>query len=137
MGSVMPPQYWLPRAVKSSGADSPAMRATPKIMPVRIPLLPAGTTTEAIVFHLLAPNARAPSRRDRGTSRRNCSVWRVTMGISITLSATEPAYPEFPWNGTTINAHARIPTMIDGTPFSRSATYRTMDANLLSSYSDR
>ena len=36
-----------------------------------------------------------------GTSRRNCSVCRVTIGISITLSAIEPARPEKRFIGTT------------------------------------
>jgi hypothetical protein len=94
----------------------------PRIIPVRIPLLPAGTTTVAMVFHLLAPNASAASRSESGTSRRNCSVWRVTIGISITARAIDPARPENDLVGTTTRPQAKRPTTMEGIPFSRSAT---------------
>ena len=56
-----------------------------------MPRYAAGTTTDAIVFHLLAPSAMAPSRNERGTARKNSSVLRKVMGIIINPSANPPA----------------------------------------------
>ena len=52
-----------------------------------------------MVFHLLAPSAMAPSRKARGTARRNSSVLRRVMGIIIRPSAKPPASVEKCLNG--------------------------------------
>src|ERR1700676_3118607 len=84
-------QKRLPNAVNKRGAVSPATRANASKTAVRIPRYAAGTTTDAIVFHLLAPRAMAPSRSERGTARRNSSVLRSVIGIIISPSANPPA----------------------------------------------
>src|SRR5712692_3899372 len=87
-------QKRLPKAVKRSGAVSPATRAKAKRTAVRIPRYAAGTMTVAMVFHLLAPRAIAPSRNALGTERRNSSVLRRVMGIIIRPRANPPARVE-------------------------------------------
>src|SRR6266576_6358443 len=88
-------QKLLPRAVKRSGAVSPATRAKASRMAVRMPRYAAGTMTVAIVFHLLAPRAMAASRKGFGTARRNSSVLRRVMGIIIRPRAKPPASVEY------------------------------------------
>src|SRR5713101_6896921 len=114
-------QNRFPKAVKSSGAVSPATRANASSTAVRIPLYAAGTITVAIVFHLLAPSAIAASRSARGTASKNSSVLRSVIGIIISPSAKPPARVEKCLNGSTTRLYAKIPITIDGTPFSKSA----------------
>src|SRR5215472_17830045 len=87
-------QKRLPKAVKSKGAVSPATRARAKRMAVIMPRYAAGTTTLAMVRHLLAPRAMEPSRRARGTECRNSSVLRKVIGIIIKPRANAPARVE-------------------------------------------
>ena len=113
-------QNRLLKAVNRSGAVSPATRAMARIVPVMMPFMAAGTTTVATMRHLLAPSASAPSRKLSGTARRNCSVLRTVIGMTITLSATAPASAEKCRMGTTTTVKTNTPTMMEGTPFSRS-----------------
>ena len=76
--------------VKSSGAVSPAMRATPRIVAVINPLRAAGTTTSATVFHCVAPIASPASRRSPGTKLRTSCAVRVTVGTIRIVSANPP-----------------------------------------------
>ena len=69
-----------------------------------IPRYAAGTTTDMIVRHLLAPRAMEPSRRARGTACKNSSVLRSVIGIIITPSAKAPASVEKCLNGSTTSA---------------------------------
>ena len=62
-------QKRLPKAVNSSGAVSPAMRAIARITPVAIPLAAVRATTESVVRHRGTPSASAASRNSCGTSR--------------------------------------------------------------------
>src|SRR5580698_6789095 len=77
------------------------MRATPRIIPVKIPCRAAGTMTVRIVRVLLAPKASDPSRIEFGMERKNCSVVRRPMGIIIRLRANPPAQAEKVCIGTT------------------------------------
>src|SRR6202046_141224 len=124
-------QNRLPKAVKSSGAVSPATRASASNIPVSMPPLAAGSTTVTIVFHLLAPRAIAPSRRLPGTALRNSSVLRTVIGITIIPNATPPANAEKCFTGNTTSEYAKIPITMEGTPFSRSVVYRTTKENVL------
>src|SRR5713226_6683347 len=94
-------QKRLPKAVKRSGAVSPATRAKASRTAVRIPRYAAGTITVAMVFDLLAPRAMAASRRAFGTARRNSSVLRRVMGIIIRPRANPPARVEKRLKGRT------------------------------------
>ena len=53
-----------------------------------------GKVNPRVVRHLGAPSASEPSRMALGTSRRNCSVLRAVMGMSMRLSASPPASAE-------------------------------------------
>ncbi len=86
-----------------------------------MPEAAAGTTTVATASHLPAPRASAPSRMEFGTSRRNCSVVRTVMGISIMASAKPPESAEKRFIGTTTTLQAKMPMTMEGTPFRRSA----------------
>src|SRR5207245_1965551 len=77
------------------------------------------------------PSASAPSRIARGTVRRNSSVLRSVMGIIIKPSANPPASVEKCLNGSTTTLYAKIPITMEGTPFNRSATYRTTNPIVL------
>ena len=57
--------------------------------------------TEEIVRHLLAPSAIAPSRRLPGTARKNSSVLRTVMGITMIPRAKPPASVEKCFTGST------------------------------------
>ena len=78
-----------------------------------------------VIFHLLAPSAIAASRRARGTASKNSSVLRSVIGIIISPSANPPASVEKCLKGSTAKLNAKIPITIDGTPFNKSAAYRT------------
>ena len=114
-------QNWLLKLVNSSGAVSPATRATPRIMPVMMPCLAAGTTTVQDRARLAGAQRQRPSRSESGTARRNCSVARRPIGIIITLRAKPPARPKNGACGTTMTVQAKMPITMEGTPFSRSA----------------
>src|SRR6266436_3588080 len=113
-------QNRLPKAVNRRGAVSPATLARASKRPVVIPGRAAGMTTVATALHLVAPRARAPSRRVFGTARRNSSVLRTAIGIIITPNAMPPASVEKCPMGRTTILYAKIPITIDGTPFRRS-----------------
>ena len=87
--------------VKSSGAVSPAMRASARTTPVMMPGSAAGTTTENTARARVAPSARAPSRIDSGTSSSSSSVVRAMIGIIIMPSANPPASALNCLNGST------------------------------------
>src|SRR5215469_11597840 len=87
-------QNWLPNAVKSSGADSPATRATESSAPVTMPARATGTVTSSVDFQAGIPSASAPSRITPGTSRTASSVVRTTIGSMMTDSATAAEYAE-------------------------------------------
>ncbi len=110
------------RPVNSSGAVSPEMRATPRIMPVMMPLRAAGTTTVAIVRHLLAPSAIAPSRkRLRHFAQKLLGAAdRDRNQHHAQREGRRPARRSV-FMGTTISVQAKMPITMDGTPFSRSA----------------
>ena len=61
------------------------------MIPVTIPAAAVGITTRSVVFHCGIPSASDASRTLWGTSRTISSVVRMTVGISITPSATPPA----------------------------------------------
>src|ERR1019366_2176608 len=95
VGSFQPElQKRLLKLVNRRGAVSPATRAIDNRIPVAMPRDAAGITTVQTAFHLAAPKAKAPSRSDCGTARKNSSVLRRTMGISITPRAKPPARAE-------------------------------------------
>jgi hypothetical protein len=85
---------WLPTATSSTGAVSPAARATASMIPVTMPGSAVGSTIRRIVFHFGIPSAYAPSRSAVGTSRSISSVDRVTVGSISTDSARAAAKPE-------------------------------------------
>ena len=91
----------LPREVNSSGAVSPAMRATPSRMPVMMPEMAARQQTSTIIFHFGAPRPITASRRVFGIRRSMSSVVRTTIGMTMIASATTPAQPEKPPKGST------------------------------------
>ena len=77
----------------SSGAVSPATRATASMTPVTMPAIAVGSTTLMIVRHLGTPRAYDASRSSSGTSLSISSVERTTIGIISTDSAIEPPMP--------------------------------------------
>ena len=82
---------WLFRAVNSSGAVSPAMRATASSTPVTTPAFTARRRTIIATFQRGAPSANAASSRLFGTRCSMLSVVRTTTGIAISDSAMVPA----------------------------------------------
>ncbi len=93
----------LPSAVNSSGAVSPAARATASMIPVSTPGSAVRTTTESVVRQRRTPSASDASRSDAGTSFRISSVVRMITGIMMIASATEPAKALYCLNGSTRN----------------------------------
>ena len=71
--------------VNSSGAVSPAARATAITVPVRIPPSVVGKTTPTVVRQRLTPSARLASRSDCGTRRSTSCEARATSG-SMTIA---------------------------------------------------
>ncbi|CAB4573108.1 unannotated protein [freshwater metagenome] len=55
------------------------------------PLLAAGITTSATVFHCVAPSANPASRKSVGINFKTSSAVRATVGIIKIASAIEPA----------------------------------------------
>ena len=90
--------------MNSSGAVSPDTRATARITPVVIPDSAVRATTDSIVRQFGTPSASDASRSSGGTSSTISSVVRVTSGIMIAASATDPASVENPPKGRTITA---------------------------------
>ena len=83
-----------PNAVNSSGAVSPAARATPSNTAVMTPERAVGSTTDHTVRHSDAPRANDASRSPLGTTRSTSSVVRVTRGSRRTNRASAAAKPE-------------------------------------------
>lgn len=84
---------WFDSAVNSSGAVSPAIRATASSTPVKIPLSDARSVIASTIRHFGVPSAMAASRSEFGTSFSMFSVVRITIGICSNASATTPAQP--------------------------------------------
>src|SRR4051794_5976773 len=80
-------------AVNSSGAVSPAARATASIVPVMIPGSAVGSTTRRTTCQRGAPRARAASRSDCGTSSSTTSAARATTGSISSDRASAPFHP--------------------------------------------
>ena len=78
---------------RSSGAVSPAMRATASVAPVRIPPIACGRTIPSVVRQRGDPRPSAASRSEFGTSASTSIVERATSGSMITASARPPAIP--------------------------------------------
>ena len=76
--------------MNSSGAVSPAARATASSTPVTIPGSAVGSTTLKITRQRGAPSASADSRSAAGTSSRITSAERMTTGSISSESAIEP-----------------------------------------------
>ncbi len=87
-------QYWLLSAVKSSGAVSPAARATASRHAVTMPPSAVRRTTRTLVFQAGTPSASDASRSEPGTRRTISSVARARVGIMRIASATAPASAE-------------------------------------------
>src|SRR5579872_5100992 len=118
-------QNWLPNAVKSKGADSPATRARPSKAPVTMPARAHGTVTKTMAFHASTPSAKAPSRIAGLTSLTASSVVRTMMGNMMMESATAAALAEKCFCGTTTIVYANTPMAMDGTPVRTSLKKRT------------
>ena len=127
--------YWLPSAVKSSGAVSPATRATASSAPVRMPGSAVMSTICRLVRQRWNPRASAASRSELGTSLIISSVVRITIGTIRMARATEPANPEKCFWFATIQVQAKTPITMEGVPLSTSATKRVIVASLLPGYS--
>ena len=91
----------LTKAVNISGAVSPAILATASMMPVTSPVTAPGRITLTIDLHLVTPSARAASRIELGTRRKDSSAVRATMGIMIIAKATPAESAEYECIGRT------------------------------------
>lgn len=129
---------WFDSAVKSSGAVSPAMRATASSTPVTIPPTDARSVIFRIIRHFGVPSANAASRSAFGTSFSMFSVVRITIGICSSASAITPAQPlKWPDFATT-SAYTNSPTTIDGADSRMSLMKRiTLASQLFWPYSAR
>ncbi len=87
--------------MNSSGAVSPAMRASASTTPVMMPGSAAGSTTVNTARARVAPSASAPSRIVPGTSSSSSSVVRAMIGIIMIPSAKPPAMALNCLNGST------------------------------------
>ena len=94
--------------MNSSGAVSPAARATASMMPVRMPGNPVRMTTDRTVRQVGIPSASEASRSEPGTSFRISSVVRMMTGTMMTASATLPANALYCLNGRTRNVKTKI-----------------------------
>src|SRR5215469_9762282 len=102
-------------ATSSTGAVSPMPLAIASTTAVTRPERAVGSTTFHTVRHWLAPSAYDASRRVFGTSRITTSAARVTIGIIITVSASEAANPVRPTpSASTTDARMNNPATIDG-----------------------
>src|SRR5579871_5313376 len=109
-------QNELPRAVKISGAVSPATRANASMQPVMMPGDAVRTDMERTDRQFGKPKPRAASRIAFGTINSISSVVRQTVGIIMKPRATPPeAAEKCPVNGrngilgTTISEYAARP----------------------------
>ena len=87
-------QNWLPKAVKSSGAVSPATRAKASMQPVMIPGEAVRRLIDMTVLHFGTPRPRAASRIAWGTVASISSVVRVMVGTIMMARAMPPARAE-------------------------------------------
>ena len=126
-----------PKAVNSSGAVSPAPRATARRVPVTMPLIPAGRMTFRIVPVYDTPRASAASRSVTGMSRRVSSVDRVITGSMIMAMASPPESAEKWPMGRTIQTYATIPITIDGMPMRVSMDRRATEPSRVLPLSER
>ena len=99
-------QNSLPKAVKSSGAVSPATRAKASMQPVMMPGEAVLTVMESTERQLGTPRPSAASRTACGTISSISSVVRQTVGIIMMPSATPPEREcrEMMLCGTTMSA---------------------------------
>ena len=121
--------------VKSSGAVSPATRATAMTTPVRMPPIAVGRMMLTVVRHRVTPSARLASRRLRGTISSTSCVARATIGSIRMARANAPKIALCP-RPTTSRPKTKMPTMIAGTPFRTSSTTRRLTETLGPAYSD-
>ena len=137
-GEDRAPGYWARRGGRSetsagvkvpstisSGAVSPAARATARIVPVRMPLSALGGRSVRIARQRLTPSASAASRRVRGTSSRTSWLVRAMSGSMMIASAIDPAKPESACSGLTSRPNANSPITTDGSPCMRSSASRS------------
>ena len=124
----------LPKAVNSSGAVSPARRASASNTPVRMPENAARISTCNVSFHWGMPSERAASRNVPGTSCNISSVVRTITGRPINASATLPANPENEMLplvmleiGSTMITYTNKPSTIEGAD-SRMSLRKRIDA---------
>ncbi len=86
----------LKRAVKRSGAVSPAALAMASMMPVRMPGMAVGRRTIHTVCVVVAPMPIAASRIFAGTMRMASSEVRMIVGSMRIKRAIAPAMAEYP-----------------------------------------
>ena len=122
-------QNWLDNAVKSSGAVSPAIRATASNTPVSTPARAARRVTLEITTLFGAPRAKAASRSVLGMSCNMFSVVRTTTGRTISASASTPDQAENLPVCATTTAYTKRPITIDGADSSRSLMKRVTAPN--------
>ena len=77
--------------VNSSGAVSPAARATARTPPVMMPLKAVGRMIPITVLQRLTPSARLASRSEDGTSSSTSCAARAISGSITIASPTAPA----------------------------------------------
>ncbi len=98
----------------------------PSTTAVTRPGLAVGSTTFHTVRHWLAPRAKEASRRVPGTSRITTSAARVTIGIIITVRASEAAKPLFSKPRVMITTpRMKRPATMDGSAVIASTRVRT------------
>ena len=88
--------------VNSSGAVSPATRATPSTAPVISPPIAVGSTMRVTIRQRRRPSASPASFSDPGTSASTSCAERATIGNSTIASASAPAQPDCWWPITRI-----------------------------------
>ena len=103
--------------MKRIGAVSPDTRPRERISPVMMRGIPIGSTTFQIVWSLVAPRARLPSRIPAGMSFRASSVVRIISGRESSPRVREPARMLSPNPRYLTNrAMPKSPKTIEGTP---------------------
>ena len=73
------------------GADSPIARLMARIEPVIMPGIADGSVMFQITCHGVAPNPRAPARRELGTARNDSWVLMMMTGSVTNMSVKAPA----------------------------------------------